>query len=239
MKKVLLASESKGFLERNTALLIQRGFQLLTVTSGEAALKIHEDNSLDLIVTDHKLNDMMGYALCSQLNSAKQLQQTPTVLLTINSAEDVRNASESGAGIVLLKPIDPNKLLEIITCTIGLQTVRSKRVVLNVNVICKKPALEFSGLSHNISNTGLLIETDQLELNNQVRCEFTLPDSRNVDVEGEVVRITTTPEGEQLCGIKFIQTPLSSIKTIINYVGSTAASVPNSIIPHYPSQHCI
>jgi len=140
---------------------------------------------------------------------------------------------------ILLKPIDPKKLLEIITDAIDLQVVRSKRVVLDVNVLCKKPELDFYCPSHNISNTGILIETDKLALGIQVKCEFTLPDSRNIDIEGEVVRLTTSPEGKQLCGIKFTQTPLSSIKTIISYVGSTVDSSPNQIVPHYPVQHCM
>jgi len=238
MKKVLLASESEGFLERNTELLLQRGFQILTVTSGEAALKLHQENPFDLVIADYKLNDMLGYALCSQLNSDKYLRQIPTVSIARNTSENADIATKSGDVTILLKPIDPKKLLEIITSAIELQVVRSKRVALNVHVICKNPEMDISCLSHNISNTGILIETDQLAVGTRIKCEFTLPDSSYIDVEGEVVRIATSPEGKQLCGIKFIQTPLPSIKTIISYVGSIAASAPDSIVPHYPSQHC-
>jgi len=239
MKKVLLASESDGFLERNTELLLQRGFQILTVTSGEAALNLHQENPLDLVIADYKLDDMLGYALCTQLNSDKHLRQIPTVSIARNASEDDDIATKCGDVTILLKPVDPKKLLEIITSAIELQVVRSKRVALNVHVVCKKPELDISCLSHNISNTGILIETDQLAIGTRIKCEFSLPDLGHVDVEGEVVRIATSPEGKQLCGVKFIQTPLSSVKTIISYVGSMAASAPDSIIPHYPSQHCM
>ncbi|MDD1776433.1 MAG: response regulator [Candidatus Methanomethylicus sp.] len=239
MKKVLLASESEGFLDRNTELLLQRGIQIFTVTSGEAALKLYTENHLDLIVVDYRLDDILGCALCSQLSSTKHLRQTPTVLITRNTSNDMDMATNSGAGTILLKPVDPNKLLEVITGTIDLQAIRCKRVALNVPVVCKKPELEIPCLAHNISNSGILIETDQLAAGTRIKCEFTLPDSMHVDVEGEVVRIATSPEGKQLCGVKFIQTPLPSLRTIMNYVVSVANSAPDSIIPHYPSQHCM
>ena len=239
MKKVLLASESEFFLARNTGYLLRRGFKILTVTSGEAALKLYNDNHLDLIVADYKLNDMLGDALCSQLNSTEHLRHIPTVLITKNTPEDVGKATESGASKILLKPVDPNKLLDIITSTIALQAVRSKRVMLKVEVLCKKPELDTPCLSHNISDTGILIETDQLAVGVQVKCEFTLPDSKHVEVEGEVVRIATSPEETQLCGIKFINTPMSSLRTIISYVLSKANAEPNTLIPNYPSQHSI
>ena len=239
MKKVLLASKSEGFLERNTELLLQRGIQIFTVTSGEAALKLDTENHLDLIVADYRLNDMLGYALCSKLNSPKHLRQTPTVLITRNTSNDVDMATKCGAETILLKPVDPNRLLEVITSTIDLQATRCKRVALIVPVVCKKPELDIPCLSHNISNTGILIETDQLATGTRIKCEFTLPDSSYVDVEGEVVRIATSLEGKQLCGIKFIQTPLSSLRTIMSYVISVANTAPNSIISHYPSQHCM
>jgi len=69
MKQVLLASESEGFLERNTELLLQRGFKILTVTSGETAIKLHRENPLDLIIADYKLNDMSGHTLCSAVTT--------------------------------------------------------------------------------------------------------------------------------------------------------------------------
>jgi len=128
MKKVLLASESEGFLERNTELLLQRGFQILTVTSGETAIKLHKENPLDLVIADYKLSDMLGYALCAQLNSDKHLRQIPTVSIARNTSEDDDIAPKCGDVTILLKPVDPKKLLEIITSAIDLQVVRSKRV---------------------------------------------------------------------------------------------------------------
>jgi len=239
MKKVLLTSESCGFLERNTAFLLRRGFRLFTAMSGAVALNLHKEHHFDLILADHKLEDMSGYILCSQVNSCDHSQLTPVIIICQNSSENVRRATESRASAVLLKPIDPNKLLATITNFIDLQIVKSRRIALKVPVSCRKLEAEFCCLSHDISNTGILIETDQLATGTRIKCEFTLPDSSYVDVEGEVVRIATSLEGKQLCGIKFIQTPLSSLRTIMSYVISVANTAPNSIISHYPSQHCM
>ena len=239
MKKVLLTSESCGFLERNTVFLLRRGFRLFTATSGAVALNLHKEHHFDLILADHKLEDMSGYILCSQVNSCDHSQLTPVIIICQNSSENVRRATESRASAVLLKPIDPNKLLATITNFIDLQIVKSRRIALKVPVSCRKLEAEFCCLSHDISNTGILIESNQLSVGSRVTCELTLPDARHFKGEGEVVRQANTPEGKCLCGIRFINTPISSLRTIISYVVATAASAPGNVISHYPSQSCL
>ena len=239
MKKVLLTSELKGFLDRNTAFLLRRGFQLFTATSGAVAIQLHMKHHFDLILTDHKLEDMSGHTLCCQVHSTENSPPTPVIIICQNSSENIRKATESGASAVLLKPIDPNKLLTAITNFIDLQIVKSRRIALNVPVLCRKPGGEFCCQSHDISNSGILVETDQLAVGNRVTCELTLPGAKRFEAEGEVVRQAHSPEGKCLCGIKFINTPISSLRTIISYVVATATSAPNNVIPHYPGQSCL
>jgi len=167
MKKVLLTSELKGFLDRNTAFLLRRGFQLFTATSGTVAFQLHKKHQFDLIIADHKLEDMSGYMLCAQVNSTENSPPTRIIVICQNSSESIRKATESRASAVLLKPIDPKKLLSTITSFIDLQIVKSRRIALNVPVLCRKPGGEFCCLSHDISNTGILVESDQLTVGNR------------------------------------------------------------------------
>jgi hypothetical protein len=140
---------------------------------------------------------------------------------------------ESGANTVLLKPVDPKKLLETITHFIDMQTFKSKRIAFNANVLCRNSKSEFFCLSHDISNTGILLESDHLKLGSRVICQFTLPESRCINAEGEVVRSVSDSEGKNLYGVKFIDMPISYVRAIISFIVSTAALIPHALIPYY------
>ena len=84
------------------------------------------------------------------------------------------------------------------------QLVRSRRVSLRVKVISQKDAIEFYCISHNISLTGMLIETEfSLELGGIILCQFSIPGSIDVETEGEIVRTARTIDGAHQYGIHF------------------------------------
>jgi len=236
MKKVLLTSKSKAFLERNSSLLVRRGFKLYAATNGAEAIMLHNEHQFDLILADYKLGDMFGYTLCSQITALEHGQKVPLIVITHNIAAEAKKATECGASAVLLKPVDPKKLLETITAFIDLQSLRSKRIAFNADVLCRKSDLEFSCLSRDISNTGILLESDQLSLGSRVRCQFALADSKKIEAEGEVVRAITTSDGKKLYGVTFTDISLSYLRAIISFIVSTATSIPNSLIPYYSHQ---
>jgi len=233
MKKVLLTSRSRAFLERNTLLLVRRGFKLYAVTTGAEALNLHKDHDFDLILADYKLGDMFGYALCSQIGSVEPVRQIPLIVVSQNISKDLKKAMECGASAVLIKPVDPKKLLDTITEFIDIQPLRSKRITLDTDVLCRESDSEFSCLARDISNSGMLLESDQLSLGNRVKCKFTLADTGYIEAEGEVVRSIITSEGKNLYGVKFTNISLSYLRAIISFIISTATSIPNRLIPYY------
>jgi len=239
MKKVLLTSKSKAFLERNSSLLVRRGFKLYAATNGAEAVILHQEQQFDLILADYKLGDMFGYTLCSQITALEHGQKIPLIVISLNISAEVKRATECGASAVLLKPVDPKKLLETIIAFIDLQMLRSKRIAFNAAVLCRKSDLEFCCLSRDISNTGILLESDQLSLGSRVRCQFALADSKLIEAEGEVVRSITTREGKNLYGVTFTEISLSYLRAIISFIVSTAASIPNTLIPYYSQQMSI
>jgi len=226
MKKVLLASASRAFLNRITNLLLKRGFQLFTATSGAEALKLHHEHFFDLILSDLELEDMGGNKFCSLTHSGESLRYVPVILTCHNIPASIEKVRRSGASAILIKPIDPLQLVETIGRFIDLQIGKSKRVVLKVTVISRKHEQEFTCFSHDLSNTGILLETDyQLELGNRIVCRFALPGSCQIEAEGEVIRSMCTLEGKALYGVKFIDLPLSCRRGIDDYVASNAHAV--------------
>jgi CheY-like chemotaxis protein len=219
MKKVLLVSASHAFLRRNTNLLLKRGFQLVTETSGTVSLDKHKECHFDLILADLMLEDMDGCTFCSLVRNEDKLQDVPVILVCHNFPKSIEKVEQSSASGMLIKPIHPFELLETVNKFIDLQLRRSPRVVLKVKVLSKKLGLEFFCLSHDISMSGILLETEyHLEVGSRITCQFTIPDSYRIETEGEIVRSMSISECEKLCGVKFIGLPLSFRRSIENYV---------------------
>lgn len=216
--KILIVSASKVFLSRNSKLLMQRGLQLFTVLNGTGALKMHTDIVFDLIISDYELEDMNGCTLCSLL---RELGDVPVILICNNRPGSVDRVTQSGASAMLLKPIDPIQLLLTIGRLTGSQLVRSKRVVLKVKVSSRLKDFEFTCFSHDISNTGILVETEHdLYLGDRARCAFILPDSFRIESEVEIIRCINRLDGNNLYGFRFIDIPISSRRAIDHYVSS-------------------
>lgn len=221
MKKVLLVSAYLPFLTRNTALLMGRGLEIYTTKSGEEALKLHAEKHFDLIFADFKLEDMGGGTLCSLIRKGKDVPQVPVIITCHKIPGSIEKISQCGASSIIVKPLEPISLIETIAGFLDFQLVRSKRVVLKVFVFSKAYEEEFLCFSHDLSNTGILIETDHdLSLGSRITCHFNLPDICQIEVEGEVARFMSGAECDNLYGIKFVALPLSSRKNIDSYIAS-------------------
>lgn len=227
MKKVLLASAYLLFLKRNTSLLMRRGFQLFTATSGTEAFKLLKTHHFDLILLDFKLEEMSGPTFCALVRKGKDSPRVPIIMTCHNIPGSIESAEQSGADIVLIKPLEPIKLMETIGSFLDLVIGRSKRVVLEVKVTSKIYGVEFFCLSHDISNTGILLETDyDLALGSHISCEFSLPDICQITAAGVVTRFMTAEDCKNLYGVKFVALPLSSRKNIDNYIASMPTPLP-------------
>lgn len=230
MNKILLASKYQVVLRNNSNLLMNWGFQLFMATSGAEALKLHAEHHFDLIICDFELEDMGGCTLCSLVRKEKQSQYVPIIITCHNLPGSIKRARLNNASAILLKPIDPIQFLETIGKFVDLNLVRSKRVMLKVYVTSKKQNLEFHCVSHDISNTGMLLESEQqLALGSRITCQFTLPGACRIEAEGEVTRCTKGAEFTNLYGLRFIALPLPCRRAIDCYV--TATDYPAAAIP--------
>ncbi len=219
VKKVLLTSSSKTFLSRNKYLLTDKGFLLFTAASGQEAIKLHQESLFDLILSDLELDDMDGCSLCSEVRRTESSRAVPVVLICHDTAECVEKVEQSNAAALLLRPIDPTQLLVTIGSFIDMQLARCKRVVFTAEVATRKQEIEFICVSHDISATGILLETEQqLSIGDRISCAFSVYDSARTWTEGEVTRSISSPASRNFYGIKFINLPVSQCNEIKKYV---------------------
>jgi CheY-like chemotaxis protein len=221
MKKVLLVSAYMLFLKRITTLLTGRGFRLFTAASGTDAFKLHKEHNVDLILLDFKLEEMSGCTFCRLIRKGKDSPLVPIIMTCHNIPGSIESAEQSGADVVLIKPVEPLKLMETIGRFLDLEIGRNKRVVLKVKVVSKIYGLEFSCLSHDISNTGILLETDyELALGSHIVCQFSLPNVCQIETEGVITRFMIAADCKNLYGVKFVALPLSARKNIDSFIAS-------------------
>jgi CheY-like chemotaxis protein len=221
LKKILLVSSSKSFLARNRNLLTREDFQLFSALSGAEALQLHQEHQFDLFMADLHLHDMGGDALCSALRSGEAAGDVAFILICYDKSDEHARVSQSGADAKIIRPVQPEQIIETVGSLLDMQLGRTKRAIFTVNVLSKKGAVMFSCISLDISITGILLETDyHLDIGDRIICRFTLPGASQIETEGEVDRAVKAQESAYKYGVQFIALPLPSRKEIENYVAS-------------------
>jgi CheY-like chemotaxis protein len=71
-------------------------------------------------MTDVIMPEMDGFELCRRIREKEKYRETPVVFLTAKTRdEDRARGLEAGANLFLSKPISPDKLLGIVSSTLG------------------------------------------------------------------------------------------------------------------------
>lgn len=225
MKNILIASSSVNFIERNSTLLRRNDFRILSATNSTSALEILSREGADLVIADIQLEDMDGETFCAKIRVESVCGNVRLILVFRDDPQEFDRLRECGADALVARPIKPLQLVKTVGQFLTVQLVRSRRVSLRVKVISRKDDVEFFCISHNISVTGMLIETEfSLEVGSTILCIFTLPGSIQVETEGEVVRTARVMDGSHQYGIQFIAPNRTFRQGIDKYIDSITRS---------------
>ncbi|MBN2107787.1 MAG: response regulator [Deltaproteobacteria bacterium] len=117
--RILLVDDNEDFLDSTRDVLEIEGYEVVTATSGEAAVALAAAESFDLILMDIKMPGMNGVE--SFIEMKKSNPRIEVIMATAYSVQDlISQALQEGARAVLQKPLDMGKLFK----TIG--DIRSK-----------------------------------------------------------------------------------------------------------------
>lgn len=221
MKKILLASASKAFLARNRDLLARKDIRLETTHSGAEAIRLHKEQQFDLILSELRLEDIGGDSLCSLVRSEESSTKVAVILICHDNPDEHARVGQSGADAKIIRPVQPDQIIDAVGSLLGMQIGRVKRALFTVRVLSKKGEVEFSCVSIDISVSGIFLETEySLDLGDRIVCQFTLPGASQIVVEGDVVRSVKTLESTYKYGVQFVGLPFASRKEIERYVAS-------------------
>ena len=119
-KRILVVDDDELVLMAINELLKPEGYEVHPVSSGSEALEKLDQDGYDLLMLDIIMPEMDGFELCKKIREKEGYKEIPIVFLSAKSREEDRNRGiEVGANLFLSKPISPEKLLEIISDTLG------------------------------------------------------------------------------------------------------------------------
>lgn len=116
MKPILLVDDSVTMLSSMSGVLKQAGCAVETAGNAEQALgHLRTNPPLRLMITDYNMPGMNGVELIQAVRKLPAYRFLPILVLTTMSDETQRAAARAaGATGWLVKPVPPDKLLQVI-----------------------------------------------------------------------------------------------------------------------------
>ena len=115
MSKILVADDSSTQREIIVSILKQNKYNVIIATNGEEALDMIGTSNPDLIILDVIMPGKNGYEVCRDLKTKDATKHIPVILCSTKDTEvDIYWAKKIGANDYLVKPFEPNKLIEMI-----------------------------------------------------------------------------------------------------------------------------
>jgi len=115
MHSILAVDDSASMRQMVSFTLKSAGYNVVEAVDGQDAWEKAGGRSFDLVLTDQNMPRMDGISLTKKLRESPQFKSTPILILTPESSDQMKQAGRTaGATGWLVKPFDPNKLIEVI-----------------------------------------------------------------------------------------------------------------------------
>lgn len=119
-KTVLTVDDSASIRQMVAFTLKSAGYTVIEAADGQEGLDKAKANGVDLVLTDQNMPKMDGLTLIKTLRGLPQYKATPILMLTTESSDAMKTQGKAaGATGWLVKPFDPQKLLEVVKKVIG------------------------------------------------------------------------------------------------------------------------
>jgi len=120
MAKILIADDERDIRDLVAFALRFAGYEVLTTSNGEEAVRAVLEEAPDLILLDVRMPRMTGYEACRQIKEQPGAQDIPIVFLSAKGQEAEVNAGlQLGAVEYIVKPFSPDDLLTRVKAILG------------------------------------------------------------------------------------------------------------------------
>lgn len=115
MHSILAVDDSASMRQMVAFTLKNAGYDVVEAADGKEGLDRARSRNVSVVLTDQNMPNMDGIALVKALRNLPQYKATPILILTTESSDAMKaKGKEAGATGWMVKPFDPNKLLEVI-----------------------------------------------------------------------------------------------------------------------------
>jgi two-component system chemotaxis response regulator CheY len=119
-KTVLAVDDSASIRQMVSFTLKSAGYDVVEAVDGMDGLEKAKSRSVNLILTDQNMPRMDGLTLIRSLRALPQYRTAPILMLTTESSDAMKSQGRAaGATGWLVKPFDPQKLVEVVKKVIG------------------------------------------------------------------------------------------------------------------------
>src|ERR671923_2271500 len=157
MAYILVVDDERSTLEALSTILSREGHDVLTVTSGQEALALLQDEELDLLLSDVKMPKMDGLALLRHIRA----QQPEIVVIMMSGHQDVTAAVEAmkaGAFDYMVKPFGREEVVRTIQKALAHRSLLVENLALRRQVRYQGARAEVIGSSPAWRKVGEMVE---------------------------------------------------------------------------------
>lgn len=121
MGKMILAVDDSASIRQMVAFTLKSsGYEVVEAVDGMDGLEKAKTKTFNLILSDQNMPRMDGLTMIKSLRGMPQYKTVPILVLTTESSDAMKQAGRSaGATGWLVKPFDPQKLIEVVKKVIG------------------------------------------------------------------------------------------------------------------------
>lgn len=121
MSKSILTVDDSGSIRQMVSFTLKgAGYKIIEAVDGKQGLEKAQSERVDLVLTDQNMPNMDGLTLIKSLRALPAYRSVPILVLTTEAGDSMKaQGKAAGATGWLVKPFDPQKLIEVVRKVIG------------------------------------------------------------------------------------------------------------------------
>lgn len=113
MKTILIVDDSPTVRNYHASIVKTGGYEIVTAVDGAEALEKLYQNDVSFVLTDLNMEGMDGYEFTRRVRLDEKYRDLPIMIVTTEAANtDKSKGYEAGATLYLVKPCEPDEILE-------------------------------------------------------------------------------------------------------------------------------
>jgi two-component system chemotaxis response regulator CheY len=114
-KSILVVDDTRSMRAMVAAVLQGAGYEVAEAGDGVEALELARHRVFDMVVTDHNMPRMDGVSLVRELRALPNYDPVALIVLSTEASPELKQRGrEAGATGWMVKPFEPQRMLDIV-----------------------------------------------------------------------------------------------------------------------------